>query len=223
MKRPSHILFWIAAAALFLTTGCSMLPKSSALTPAFQPDNIYKLATVLPVDLKRVAVLPVASGNQTENFLAGCETVEPIVTAELIKTKRFEVVAVSGRTMTERTGRASWKAAESLPENFLSSVRRATGCDAILFTELTEYRPYAPVAIGWRLKLVDARTGLTLWAGDELFDAQNSEVVAAVRHVSYLPTIDSFLMKEADWAVLHSPRLFAQYSVAQVFGTLPVR
>jgi hypothetical protein len=140
----------------------------------------------------------------------------------LVKTKRFEVVPVTPLQLRAQTGRTAWSATDRLPADFFETLREAHGCDAVLFAELTEYRAHTPVAIGWRLKLIDARTKTTLWAGDELFDAQKPEIAAAARKFR---ASGNWFTREpgADWAVLHSPQRFAEYSAAQMFDTLPVR
>lgn len=217
---------WLALSLLagFALLGCATMPGlgNAGLTPAYQPDNIFKLARALPADLRRVAVLPVSSSSQRSEMADGLEAVEPVLVAELIKTKRFEVIQIAPRLLQARTGRNHWSAAETLPVDFFATLRDAYGCDAVLFAELTEYRAYAPVAIGWRLKLVDARTGFALWAGDELFDARRAEIVAAARKYQSPDQRNSGDIG-GEWAVLHSPRRFAQYSVAQLFDTLPLR
>jgi hypothetical protein len=76
------------------------------------------------------------------------------------------------------------------------------------------------MAIGWRLKLLDTRSGYVLWAGDELFDAGRPAVVAAVRQ--YVKTQATGGVDE-EWAFLNSPRRFGQYSMAELLETLPVR
>jgi hypothetical protein len=51
-----------------------------------------------------------------------------------------------------------WTGAESMPTNFFPTLQRRTGCDAVLFCELTEFKAYPPLVMGWRFKLVDVRT-----------------------------------------------------------------
>ena len=216
----ARLLWLIAMVAL---AGCAGAPSlRRTVTPAYRPDNIFKLADVLAKDLRRVAVLPVSSGANGSDLADGREAVEPVLLAELIKTKRFEVIPVAPHFLRSRMGRVHWSAADTLPAEFLPALRDTYGCDAVLFVELTEYRAYAPVAIGWRLKLVDARTGFALWAGDELFDSRKAEVLAAARRFqAAAPEISG--ESSVDWTVSHSPRRLAQYSAAQLFDTLPLR
>jgi hypothetical protein len=116
-------------------------------------------------------VLPLARDESHVDLSSGCETLDPILQSELVKTKKFEVVAASPEMLRTLTGRLAWTGAEILPSDFFGSLQRAYGCDAVLFCQLTTFRAYAPLAVGWRMKLVDARTQKIIWAADEIFDA----------------------------------------------------
>lgn len=212
----------VCAVAVVILTGCRTIPLPGSGTQVYQPDNIYKNAPDLALHVRRVAVMPLAALGRSSDLADGREALEPVLLAELVKTKRFEVVPVSAQVMRARTGRDTWTAADSLPPDFLVNLRDATGCDAVLFAELTEYRAYAPMAVGWRLRLVDLRTGFAIWAGDELFDAKQKDVAAAARQFR---TSTHWFSQETgqDFAVLHSPRRFAEYAAAQMFDSLPVR
>lgn len=209
--------------ACIALTGCrTTFSRPAALTAGEQPENVFKFSNLLSASIRRVAVLPLASLDSRVGLVEGREALQPVLLAELIKTKRFEIVPVSARVMRAKTGRDAWSAADRLTPDFFEVLREEFGCDAVLFAELTEYRAYAPVAVGWRFKLIDARTKAPIWAGDELFDSRRAEVVSVVQK---LRAPGSWFAAEtgADWAVSHSPRRFAQLTVAQMFDTLPVR
>ncbi len=123
-------------------------------------------------------------------------------------------MAADGPDRLERRG--------NFARQFSGRLKKEYGCDAVLFCQLTEYRAYPPLAIGWRLKLVDVRGKKTIWAGDENFDAGKPEVLAAARHYQQLDQRrpDN---KTADWLAANSPRWFGQYSIASLFNTLPNR
>ncbi len=94
--------------------------------------------------------------------------------------------------------------------------------DAVLFCRLTQYRAYEPLAVGWRLKLLDAEVPRILWAVDEVFDARVAEVAAAARryareHSEAVPSLQD------SQSVLLSPRRFGQYTASAVVGTMPGR
>jgi len=195
-------------------------------TPGFlaydQTDNSFQAAPDLPVDLRRVAMLPLAwEGSQTD-LSQGSETLGPILLGELVRTKKFEVITVNPESLRSLTGRSGWTGLEVLPANFFDSLQRVYGCDAVLFCQLTTFHAYAPLAVGWRMKLVDARTGQILWAVDKIFDADQRTVLNRARRF-HLAGQWVFHDPSNDWQVENSPRKFGQYTIAQALLTLPNR
>ena len=188
----------------------------------FRPDNVFVYPPRLSLDFRRVAVLPLAAAADTGDLPAGCAALTPGLWEQLVKTKRFEAVAVDADKLRRNTGRAAWTGREILPADFLPFLRREYDCDGVLFVELTTYRAYAPLAVGWRFKLVDARSGQVLWSADELFDAALPAVERAAQHFEKeFPVLLQFAGQ--DWAMVNSPRRFGRYSAAALLDTLPER
>jgi hypothetical protein len=217
------------ALALAVLAGCATKatqpaqpPRPVASNRGDQPDNVFRSPATLPGDLKRVVVLPIACDPGAGDLASGCDALDPILHAELLKTKRFEVVAASPAVMQEHTGSATWTGTEALPPHLLDSLREIYGCDAVLFSELTVFRAYAPLAVGWRLKLVDVRTGNTLWAVDEVFDAGHPAVRTGARQYAQDRHAGADCAS-GEWLAENSPRQFGQYSAARVLATLPGR
>lgn len=185
-----------------------------------QPQNVYWGSPVLPVDLKRVLVLPLACDTSPADLSEGCAALNPILLTELIKTQKFEVTSADAETVRRLTGRLTWNGTEILPADFFDSLQRFYGCDAVLFCQLTVYRAYPPLATGWRMKLVDARTRV-LWAVDDVFNAPRPiESGPEVLELLGLP----FLSGAPDrWKQENSPRAFGQSTLAALFTTLPYR
>lgn len=233
--------------AIGLMMSCSpVFAGGSNLHPAAPADpgpmqNTFDSSSELPVDIRRVVMLPPASDRFNGPLADGCQMIGPILQAELIKTGKFEVVAGDAETLRNCTGRLSWTGEEALPANFFDSLKQFYGCDAVLFCHLTMIRSSPPLAIGWRLKLADVKTGKILWAADEIYDANNPDVAKAAQlyqkreqpHQSLVFHIYSFLAwcintptrsaLDDQWNILHSPRYFAEFSADQVLKTLPPR
>ena len=99
--------------------------------------------------------------------------------------------------------------------------------NAVLFSRLTSYRAYPPLALGWSFKLVECpeKPGTVpriLWAADETFDAGNAAVMnSARRHYLAQQTTAGPLADSR--TVLQSPRRFAQYTLSALALTLPPR
>lgn len=204
-------------------TSCETVPlQTSIFRSDFRPDNVFVYPPRLSLDFRRVAVLPIAPAVAGRDLPEGCEALTPVLWEQIVKTKRFEAVAVDGGHLRDRTGSATWTGNETLPSDFFAYLRREYDCDGVLFAELTTYRAYAPLAVGWRFKLVDARTGQVIWSADELFDAARPDVQrAASRFEQEKPVLPLFAPN--NWALLNSPRSFGRYSAAALLDTLPER
>lgn len=211
--RAKKWLGWLVAGVLF-----------SSSVPAAEPslDNVFVSAPFLPADLHRVVVLPLAADGPDADLSAGCEALQPVIFDELIRTKRFEVVSVRPENLRMGSGRAAWTGTEPLPAAFFDSLQREYGCDAVLFCELTVYHAYAPLAIGWRLKLADARTHQIIWSADEVFDSHRPAFSLDI--TEFFEARDSLATKtESRWRLLNSPLQFGRFTVAEILNTLPIR
>ena len=202
---------------------CQTTPlQTTVFRRDFSPDNVFVYPKKLTLDFRRVAVLPIAAASATGDLPAGCEALAPVLLEQIGKTKKFEAVPVNGNNLRARTGQSAWTGREVLPPDFFAYLRREYDCDGVLFVELTAYRAYAPLAVGWRFKLVDARTQQIIWAADEMFDATQPSVQrAAVKFEQEKPVLP--LVAENNWVALNSPRRFGRYSAAALLETLPER
>jgi hypothetical protein len=205
-----------------------------------KPDNVFVSSPILPASMKRVVVLPLAHEESQSELSGGCDMLYPVLQAELIKTKRFEVIAASPETIQGLSGHSSWTGAEVLPADFFGSLQRVYGCDAVLFCELSAFHAYPPLMVGWRMKLVDLSTQKTIWAADVLYDASDPVVTKCAQEfekqqegvekpASLFKRMLTWLDRRAEpvsdqpWTVLNSPRYFAQFTASKLLQTLPQR
>jgi len=214
---------WLAAGMAL--AGLAGFPGTPRAFGAPGAENVFRASPILPPDVRRVAVLPLTCEAQSGGLPEGCETLQPVLLSELTKTKKFEVVSVNPEDLRTLTGRLAWTGSEALPPNFLEGLQREYGCDAVLFCELSEFRAYAPLAVGWRLKLVDVRTHQILWAADEVFDATQQPRLGEVNRWQafmrqILPTTTG---TEDAWLQANSPRRFGKMALTKLLATLPDR
>lgn len=220
-KFPAPLRLLGLLLAVGFPAGGTARARDLGLFPVeYKPDNIFAVSSFLPLELQRVAVLPLACDESKSDLLQGCEALTPVLLGELNKTKKFEVVPVNAGKLRKSSGKSGWTGTEVLPADFFESLRRTYGCDAVLFSQLTVFRAYAPLAVGWRFKLVDARTKQTLWCADEVFDAGLTSVSRGSSHYHLHWFADS---QPDDWLQKNSPRQFGQYAAAKLFATLPDR
>jgi hypothetical protein len=193
-------------------------------TPVESSENVFQAGSVLPADLRRVAVLPTAWDESPSGLAQGGEMLGPLLLSELIKTRKFEVVNVTPEALRRESGRLSWTGEEVLPTDFLDSLQRVYGCEAVLFCELTEFRAYAPLAVGWRLKLVDARTHeihVGRWTSSVRRGGGGGAGRARGSFIAGKPW--GFHDAANDWRAAFSPRQFGQFTLAKCLSTLPNR
>ena len=117
---------------VFFLTGCSTKPlRDPIIGPDHQVRNVYRREGLLPVNVRRVAVLPVTYKEPTPDLLKGRETLEPVFHSEFTKQARFEVVLVEPKQMKEWTGKERWDAYEELPLDLIHKVEDKTGAQAV--------------------------------------------------------------------------------------------
>jgi hypothetical protein len=241
ITRPWIAIFLVMAGCTTSVIGAPPAWQNSKPPEGFKPGNVFISTPVLPAELKRVLVLPLACEPADGDLSDGCKMLNSILRAELIKAGRFEVVSADSETLSRCTGRLGWTGAEALPDNFFGTLKRVYGCDAVLFCQLTVFRANAPLAIGWRLKLADAQTHKILWAADEVFDAADSAVAKNAQEfqkheqpsrkisinlfdvLSFCTGADTPSALNDQWTILHSPRYFGRYSLETLLQTLPQR
>ena len=185
-----------------------------------------------------------SSANQARGRIAVCtpaprnfwtpalRALEPLLYAELEKCKRFEVITVSPEDLRRWTGKSNWRADEPLPPDFFARVSDGTGCDAVLFCQLTRCQPYQPVAVGWKFGLVinpppgplsaQEMKDKILWCADEVLDAGEPGVSNAARDY-YGQHLRNEQASADSSTILNSPARFGQYTLASLFATLPER
>jgi hypothetical protein len=219
--RRLRVLALVAGAAV--VGGCgTMMDGMTTAGPVHRPRNVYRGVEKLPRDLKRVAVLPLRVEGKDHATELARPGLQRALQAELSKTGRFELVTVQPEQMRDWTGRAYWGAEEELPMEFLERLRKETECDGVLFCQLTGYRAYPPLAIGWRLRLVDVDGSRVWWAADEWFDAGDAAVANAARR-HYLERAPKPLALADSHQILYSPLRFGTYTASALAATCPGR
>lgn len=185
----------------------------------YQPANTHG-EPQLPAGLHRVLVLPVYGGRVADTQAA--LALDEALLGALQKQARFEVVSLSREDSQRRFNSPEFSSTEILPRGFLEQLAQAYGADAVLFIDVTVYKPYTPISIGFRAKLATVNEVRLIWTFDDIFSSTDTAVVNSVKRyhrkegTSRLPT---------DMAIgtLQSPRRFAAYAADTMFATLPPR
>lgn len=220
LHRLSGLLF-VSLLAL-VAGGCAHPGSGSARLappPEFEPQNFHQTTAWLPRDVRRVAVLPLTAAPGELLNHSTREQLEQLLPRELNRTGLFEVVQVQPEQLRRWTGKSRWGIADALPADFFALLRKQLGCDAVVFAHVTAFRAYAPLAMGWKLHLVDARQPQVWWACDLMYDAGDQSVARGAARFerehqgSRLPSGDPA-------TILRSPGRFGQYTLATSLETL---
>lgn len=221
MNVLRHLPPLVALALILGVAGCESAP--SALDPAwrgpfFTPANVAR-DDRLPADMRRVVLLPVCVG-----ALAPVETataLDAALFAALQRQQRFEVVALTRAECRRLFGAEEFSSTAALPHGFLDKIARTCAADGIVFTDLTVFRAYRPLALGLRAKLATAAEVRLVWSFDELFPADDPAVANSARH--YCLQGDRPAPFDLSTTALQSPARFAAYAADAMFATLPPR
>jgi hypothetical protein len=214
----------LALIVWLLCTGCATdeLFRETVVGPGFQPANVFREAPKHLAGIRRVALMPMNLSDHASASAAGRESLQPLLASELGKTRRFEVVQLSPTQLKQWSGRSEWAAEDVLPPTLFTRIREETGCEAVLFSRLTQFRAYQPVAIGWSLKLVTLEDTKIVWAVDEVFDSSEPAVVNAARRYYLAHQRDDSPLGDSR-LIVTTPGRFARYAAYATFASLEPR
>ena len=220
-RRRRHYRTAVPAAAFLLllfSFGCGSIREtvSGGARKPLEPSSVYRPTGALE-DIRRTVMLPLFYEPYEGEFL---HNMDKVFLVELSKTARFEVVSVNREQMDAQFKERQLSSVGDLPADFLESIRRRYGADAVLLTDLTHYHPYKPISIGVRSKLVELKSGRILWAFDDVFDAGNRSVSVAARRYHLANNRNIYPLDNAG-SVLQSPNRFSKFVAYEVFRSLP--
>jgi len=92
--------------------------------------------------------------------------------------------------------------------------------DGVLFTDVTHYSPYRPIAIGVRCKLVDVHTGIQRWVFDHLFDSGAPAVAVAAKQFAEEQDSEQLPIPSDGAGILDSPSEFGKYVAHETYRSL---
>ncbi len=205
---------------LLACTSCRTFEQEKivARAEAFVPTNLYPIER-LPAYFNRVVVLPCYHEDDRSPVL---DYIDDVFNQELSQERIFETFRMSAFEMKKAFGKERVSSSSDLPENFLRKIEEMTNANGVLFVDIHSFRPFRPISLGIRAKLVDIKTGEFMWAIDETFDAGHGSVIVGSRIFQEKSQVRA-LSGKTSGSVLQSPRIFAKYAASTLFSTLPLR
>jgi hypothetical protein len=218
IRRGVAVTIVMLACGLF--AGCVVPPVNDAarIGPFYSPRN-FTGDPHLPATIRRVVLLPIAGGS-----VAPAESVtalDAVFTAELQRQNRFEIVTLTRADCLQRFQVEEFSSVGSLPATLMSRLQREFAADAVLFVDLTVFKPYRPLALGVRAKLATIEDPVRLvWTFDNVYAAADAAVANSAR-AHFLDSDGGRIPADLTPSVLQSPTRFASYVAASMFSTLP--
>jgi hypothetical protein len=208
----------LAALSLLCLGGC-MTPAindPARVGPFYAPVNFMAERSL--EGIRRVVLLPVCGGSlASEEAVAA---LDPVFTEALQRQRRFEVVRLSREDCLRKFRAAEFSSVAALPHDFMGALKREFAADAVMFVDITVYRPYRPLALGLRAKLATLDRTRIVWTFDDAFATDNPAVANSARR-HFLTGDRGDVPADLSPAVLQSPARFADYAATTMFATLP--
>lgn len=142
-------------------------------------DNAYADPSYNHTKVVNVLILPVDNPTESYDLDRHAEDVVLAIQRNFGKFNYFNVhfdpyhYDNAGRLIDLDTGR--------IDRVKLGEIGAQYGVQAVLKVSISEYRPYPPMRIKVKSWLVDTETGQRIWAFDHVFDADDANVVNALR------------------------------------------
>ncbi len=200
------------------TTGKNKTPRSE-YNPEYRPMNVAGKGSI-PSGLRRVVVLPVFWAEDPDSdFL---RYLDSTIILSLQRTGAFELVPLDRAEMRKLFGKTQYSSVGVLPDNLVEELKRVYAADGALFVDLTVNRPYRPMALGFRTRILDFNGMDVVWSADILFDGADPAVALAARDFAEKTTFNPSPVDKSG-AILQSPRSFAVFATDVLFSSLPIR
>ncbi len=216
MRQHSLLVVFGAVALPLLFSGCQTGKKAVTFVKPQPPQNYFS-GEPIGIPIRRVALLPIYNDRYPAEHL---RVMDAAFNAELTKKSIFEVVPVSRSSMESFFGHRQLASVETLPADLLEKLRDRYGVDGVIFTDITHYSAYRPLAIGVRAKLVDASSGEIRWAFDYIFDSGNPAIALAAKTYQTRYNGDNLPLAGDGGTVLISPTRFARFVANQTYVSL---
>ena len=189
--------------------GCFSTPPHRSSSLSYNKSDEFK-----KLQVRRVLLLPFEYNVDREAVI---DEVTEAFSVELRKIGSFEVIVPTGNKATIIPEHDIWSKG-SVNVNTLVALRKKYDADAIIFGNITHYRPYEPLLLGVKVGMISTDTGSVVWSADGVFDSNENEVAELVKQY-----FESTHQKSAlyGWKlILLSMRRYSQFVANQITETL---
>lgn len=189
--------------------GCFSTPPQRSSSLSYNKSDEFAKASI-----RRVLLLPFEYNIDREAVI---DEVTEAFSVELRKIGSFEVIVPTGNKTAIVPEHEIW-AKGSVNISTLVSLKKKYDVDAIIFGNITHYRPYEPMLLGVKVGMISTDTGSVVWSADGVFDSNENEVAELVKQY-----FESTHQKSAlyGWKlILLSMRRYSQFVANQITETI---
>jgi len=186
----------------------------------YRPGSVFA-APSWPGFVRRVVVLPVACGlaELPQDYFA---VHDAVWRAALQSSHRAEFVFYSRRDLVRLIGRTSISTSESLPAYFWEKLAAETGAEAVAFLEVTHFAPYGSIEIGFRARISEVFSRVTIWAVEDVVKFDEASISKVLREGLSRKDSRSPIASEVNGVRL-TPSRAVGYIASDLAQTLPPR
>ncbi|TVM00963.1 MAG: hypothetical protein CV087_11800 [Candidatus Brocadia sp. WS118] len=199
----------IFVGCLVAAIGCSSVPPHYSSTLNYNKTDGFKRTQI-----HRVLLLPFEHNVDRDAVI---DEVTEAFAVELRKLGSFEVVLPEENRATLALDRGIWTRGTVNLDTVLT-LKKQYDADAIIFGNITHYRPYEPMLLGVKVGMISTDSGLVVWSADGVFDSNENEMAELVKQY-----FESTHQKNAlyGWRlILLSMRRYSQFVANQITKTL---
>ena len=170
-----------------------------------------------PPGFDRVAMLPIYTRIPTGG---ATNDLDEIFRAELSKALPLEVIHVSRTDLLAAIGEDQIASTAIIPQKLIQFLQQKYAVQGVIFTDMPVYRPYRPVNIGIRCKLVKIPSMEIMWSADGILDSAEPGIASSA--VEYARgNLKGPGKGGAPELILQSPRRYAAFVAYGLFRTMP--
>lgn len=169
-----------------------------------------------PPNFVRIAMLPIYTRVPTAGALTD---LDEIFRAELAKALPLEIVTVSRLDLLAAIGVEQIESTSIIPQKLIQFLQAKYAVQGVVFTDMPVYRPYRPINIGVRSKLVHIPSMDIMWSADGILDSAEPGIAASA--VAFALGNLKAPGKGSPDVILQSPRRYAAFVAHGLYGTIP--
>jgi hypothetical protein len=194
--------------------------------PPVPPKSVYRPGSIFaapswPSFVRRVVVLPVAC-NLVDLPADYFSAYDSIWRSALQSSHRAEFVFLPRTELSRMMGKTSFSTSENLPAYFWEKLAVHTGAEAVAFLEFTQFSPYGTIEIGFRSRITEIQSRLTIWAVEDVVKFDEASVSQALRDGLNRKDSRSPVASEVSGVRL-TPSRAVGYIASDIAQTLPPR